>query len=295
MAAEGLRAARDGGSGVGGAHRRPAHRRGRVRVREVRPGRPAAPTTSTSGPGRSPREEADFLAASVAGVTDVTYADVENAPAVVLVGLEPEEECPILFLRLRKAYLKKKLHGVRGRAVRHPRPREARRRRWSGPCRATRPSVLAEHADGGRGAERAGRDPDRRRAAGRACRVGSPPRRRWPRRPAPSWPGCRGAPVTAARSTPAACPTCCPAAVRSPTPAARAELGAGVGPRGRARMPERARPGHRRILAAAADGTARRAGGGRRRPGRPGRPAAGRAGAGRGAVPGQPGAARAAR
>ncbi|GGM21367.1 MULTISPECIES: NADH-quinone oxidoreductase subunit G [Micromonospora] len=55
------------------------------------------------------REEADFLASSVAGVTDVTYADVENAPAVVLVGLEPEEECPILFLRLRKAYLKKKL------------------------------------------------------------------------------------------------------------------------------------------------------------------------------------------
>ena len=39
----------------------------------------------------------------------MTYADVENAPAVVLVGLEPEEECPILFLRLRKAYLKKKL------------------------------------------------------------------------------------------------------------------------------------------------------------------------------------------
>jgi NADH-quinone oxidoreductase subunit G len=38
--------------------------------------------------------------------TDVTYADVEAAPAVVLAGLEPEEECPILFLRLRKAYRK---------------------------------------------------------------------------------------------------------------------------------------------------------------------------------------------
>ncbi len=47
-------------------------------------------------------EEADFLAASVAGVSDVTYADVEHAPAAVIVGLEPEEECPILFLRLRK-------------------------------------------------------------------------------------------------------------------------------------------------------------------------------------------------
>ncbi|GAB2613665.1 NADH-quinone oxidoreductase subunit G [Paractinoplanes abujensis] len=54
-------------------------------------------------------EEADFLAASVAGVSDVTYADVENAPSAVIVGLEPEEECPILFLRLRKAHGRKKL------------------------------------------------------------------------------------------------------------------------------------------------------------------------------------------
>jgi NADH-quinone oxidoreductase subunit G len=54
-------------------------------------------------------EESAFLASNVVGATDVTYADVEAAPAVVLVGLEPEEECPILFLRLRKAYLKRKL------------------------------------------------------------------------------------------------------------------------------------------------------------------------------------------
>ncbi|MFS8477857.1 MAG: NADH-quinone oxidoreductase subunit G [Micromonosporaceae bacterium] len=47
-------------------------------------------------------EETEFLASSVVGTT-VTYADVEQAPVVVLVGLEPEEECPILFLRLRKA------------------------------------------------------------------------------------------------------------------------------------------------------------------------------------------------
>ncbi|MQA24641.1 MAG: NADH-quinone oxidoreductase subunit G [Micromonosporaceae bacterium] len=33
----------------------------------------------------------------------VTYGDVENASAVLLVGLEPEEECPTLLLRLRKA------------------------------------------------------------------------------------------------------------------------------------------------------------------------------------------------
>src|SRR5436305_4367105 len=54
-------------------------------------------------------EEADFLAANVVGRTDVTYADIEAAPAIVLVGLEPEEECPILYLRLRKAYVKRRL------------------------------------------------------------------------------------------------------------------------------------------------------------------------------------------
>ncbi|MBM2617981.1 NADH-quinone oxidoreductase subunit G [Actinoplanes sp. LDG1-06] len=54
-------------------------------------------------------EEADFLASSVAGVSDVTYTDVENAPSAVIVGLEPEEESGILFLRLRKGFLRKKL------------------------------------------------------------------------------------------------------------------------------------------------------------------------------------------
>ncbi len=52
-------------------------------------------------------EEAEFLAARVAGTgLGVTYADLERAPAVVLVGLEPEEEAPIVFLRLRKAVRK---------------------------------------------------------------------------------------------------------------------------------------------------------------------------------------------
>jgi NADH-quinone oxidoreductase subunit G len=54
-------------------------------------------------------EETEFFASSVAGVSDVTYEDVENAPSVVIVGLEPEEECPILFLRLRKGHGKKSL------------------------------------------------------------------------------------------------------------------------------------------------------------------------------------------
>ena len=49
-------------------------------------------------------EEADFLAARVAGQPmAVTYADLEAAPVVLLAGFEPEEESPIVYLRLRKA------------------------------------------------------------------------------------------------------------------------------------------------------------------------------------------------
>ncbi len=49
-------------------------------------------------------EEAAFLAAHVAGTgLGVTYEDLEHAPTVLLAGLEPEEESPIIFLRLRKA------------------------------------------------------------------------------------------------------------------------------------------------------------------------------------------------
>jgi NADH-quinone oxidoreductase subunit G len=49
-------------------------------------------------------EETDFLAARVAGqAMAVTYADLEAAPVVLLAGFEPEEESPIVYLRLRKA------------------------------------------------------------------------------------------------------------------------------------------------------------------------------------------------
>ncbi|PJN24100.1 NADH-quinone oxidoreductase subunit G [Kitasatospora sp. CB02891] len=54
-------------------------------------------------------EEAEFLAAAVAGQGvdldggGVTYRELEAAPAVLLAGLEAEEEAPIVFLRLRKA------------------------------------------------------------------------------------------------------------------------------------------------------------------------------------------------
>ncbi|MEB3062183.1 MULTISPECIES: NADH-quinone oxidoreductase subunit G [Mycolicibacter] len=53
-------------------------------------------------------EEAAFLAARVAGRgIGVSYADLESAPAVLLAGFEPEEESPMVFLRLRKAARKK--------------------------------------------------------------------------------------------------------------------------------------------------------------------------------------------
>jgi NADH-quinone oxidoreductase subunit G len=49
-------------------------------------------------------EEARFLAATVAGRDiQVSYADLERAPAVLLAGFEPDDESPIVFLRLRKA------------------------------------------------------------------------------------------------------------------------------------------------------------------------------------------------
>ena len=55
-------------------------------------------------------EEAQFLAARVAGQPlTVSYADLETAPLVALVAFEPEEESPIVFLRLRKAVRKRGL------------------------------------------------------------------------------------------------------------------------------------------------------------------------------------------
>ena len=54
-------------------------------------------------------EEESFLASTVATTAPaggaVTYADLESAATVVLVGLEPEDEAGTIFLRLRKASL----------------------------------------------------------------------------------------------------------------------------------------------------------------------------------------------
>ena len=53
-------------------------------------------------------EERDFLAAHVVGST-TTYRDIDVADQVVLVAFEPEEESPIVFLRLNKVFRKRAL------------------------------------------------------------------------------------------------------------------------------------------------------------------------------------------
>lgn len=54
---------------------------------------------------RQSDEELRFLAGRVSGRgLGVTYGDVERASTVLLVALEPEDECGSLFLRLRKGY-----------------------------------------------------------------------------------------------------------------------------------------------------------------------------------------------
>ncbi|SOX52730.1 NADH-quinone oxidoreductase subunit G [Mycobacterium ahvazicum] len=56
----------------------------------------------------SSAEEAEFLSARIAGrPLTVSFSDLESAPVVVLAGFEPEDEAPIVFLRLRKAARKR--------------------------------------------------------------------------------------------------------------------------------------------------------------------------------------------
>jgi NADH-quinone oxidoreductase subunit G len=56
-------------------------------------------------------EEADFLAAAVAGTgLGTTFADLEKAGSVLFAGFEPEEEAPAVFLRIRKGV---RTHGTK--------------------------------------------------------------------------------------------------------------------------------------------------------------------------------------
>ncbi|HEU4347218.1 MAG TPA: NADH-quinone oxidoreductase subunit G [Actinoplanes sp.] len=110
-AAEGLREARDSG-GVG------VLPGGRLTLEDAyayaKFARLALETNDVDSRSRvigAASEELDFLAARVAGIGPetgaVTYGELEAAPSVLLVGFEPEEESPIVFLRLRKAARKR--------------------------------------------------------------------------------------------------------------------------------------------------------------------------------------------
>ena len=57
----------------------------------------------------SGKEEGDFLAAKIAGSFDVHYSNIDSADHVLLVAFEPEEESPIVFLRLNKNFKKRGL------------------------------------------------------------------------------------------------------------------------------------------------------------------------------------------
>jgi NADH-quinone oxidoreductase subunit G len=113
LAAEGLAAARDAG-GVG------VLPGGRLTVEDAfawsRFARAVLRTDDVDQRARvhSPAETA-FLAHAVAGTgVGVTFGDLEAAPAVLLAGLEAEEEAGVTFLRLRKAV---RAHGTRVFAV----------------------------------------------------------------------------------------------------------------------------------------------------------------------------------
>jgi NADH-quinone oxidoreductase subunit G len=57
----------------------------------------------------SSAEEGNFLASHVAGNFDVHYSDIDSADHVLLVAFEPEEESPIVFLRINKFVKKRNL------------------------------------------------------------------------------------------------------------------------------------------------------------------------------------------
>jgi NADH-quinone oxidoreductase subunit G len=109
VAAAGLQAARDAEPGPGAARGAGVLAGGRLTLEDAyayaKFARVALDSNDIDMRARPhSAEEEQFLAASVAGRgIGVSYADLEQAPAVLLAGFEPEDESPIIFLRLRKA------------------------------------------------------------------------------------------------------------------------------------------------------------------------------------------------
>ena len=239
------------------AARRPADRRGRLRLREVRPGRaghqrhrlpgpPAQrrgaglprrvrrrrrPRRTSPTPTWRPRRPCCWSASSPRRSRRSSSCGCARRPAPA-----GTQVFVVAAARLRAA----------GQARRHAAADRARRRGGRARRRCDGAVVDARCAP-----RRA--DP-RRRAAGHVARRADARRPRWPPRPAPGWPGCRAAPASAARSTPARCRPCCPVAGRSPTtpPGSRSSAsGAPASRRRRAATPTTSSPRLR-------DGAARR-------------------------------------
>ena len=203
------------------AHRWPGHRRGRLRLQQVRPGRarhqrhrlPVPPALGRGGV--VPRRRGRAAAATVRRTPTSRRAEHRRARRASSPRTRPaRSSCgcarPPMHGTTRVVaiapYATRGLRKMGGHAGPRPRPatRPPRSTALRRARRARRSTATAVILVGERLAT----------VARRADRRG----RRWPPRPAPGWPGCRAVPVTAARSRPAACPTCCPVAARSPTP-----------------------------------------------------------------------------
>ena len=146
---------------------------------------------------------------------------------MVLLGLEPEDEAATLFLRLRKAarrgrtqvvsvasYASRGLTKMNGRLV--------------PAAPGTEVEVIGSLKDAEHGVTKDAVILVGERLAQTHGALSAAARPRG-RAPAPASPGCRDVPVTAARSRPARCPTCCPADVRVTEASARVDLGAAWG------------------------------------------------------------------
>ena len=122
------------------ADRRPAHRRGRLRLQQVRPGRARHQRHRLPGPPalrRGGRRSSPPRSRSRRGGRPTPTS---SPPAtVVLAGLEPEDEAGTIFLRLRKAVRAAGRHARgRARAVHLPRPAQDGRPPGRRPRPATR-------------------------------------------------------------------------------------------------------------------------------------------------------------
>ena len=186
VAAEGLLAGARGRDRR--ARRRPADGRGRLRLREVRPGRRWHATTSTSGPARTaPRSWTSSPRTSsgtAPGAARATPAS-RRRPPVLCVALEPEEEAPVVFLRLRKAAQKHRqkvfhlgqwttpavLRTAVERGLAEPAARDGLIRAVPGAEAAVLAGPRRGRPARGRGADGRRRDPRRRagRRGARAC------------------------------------------------------------------------------------------------------------------------------